>query len=146
MKGNKAYLMVQALLYSLLAGWLAYAAIHMYAEGAAMQAAGELFHYIYTREKVAAALQPMAPLFLVTLGMTLAGWLLGVKEGPTLCKTVEPLPAKAVPQAGGRATVTVRTVVFLLAAGFIVLGVLNGGLEDVLTKANAICMECVGLG
>ena len=40
----------------------------------------------------------------------------------------------------------VCSAVFALAVGFIVLGVLNGGLEDVMTKANAICMECVGRG
>ena len=39
-----------------------------------------------------------------------------------------------------------RAAVLALAVAFIVLGILNGGLEDVLTKANAICMECVGLG
>lgn len=29
---------------------------------------------------------------------------------------------------------------------FAVLGVLNGGMEDVLTKAVKICSECIGLG
>ena len=28
----------------------------------------------------------------------------------------------------------------------IVIGILNGGLEDVLAKGAAICTECVGLG
>lgn len=147
MKGKKAYLFVQSLLCALLAGWLAAAAIRMYAEGAAIQASGELFHYIFTREKAAAALKPMAPLFFLSLGVTVSGWLLGVKDDtPSLCKTVSPLPAKAVPQEGSRASTVIRAAVLALAALFIVLGVLNGGLEDVLAKANAICMECVGLG
>ncbi|MBO5945717.1 MAG: thioredoxin [Clostridia bacterium] len=29
---------------------------------------------------------------------------------------------------------------------YIVLGVLNGGMADVLAKAAKICRECVGLG
>ena len=146
MTGKKAYLFVQSLLCALLAGWLAAAAIRMYAEGAAIQASGELFHYIFTREKVAAALTPMIPLFFASLGVTVSGWLLGVKEDASIARTISPLPAKAVPQEGGRVPPVVRTAVLALAVAFIVLGILNGGLEDVLAKANAICMECVGLG
>lgn len=147
MTGKKAYLFVQSLLCALLAGWLAAAAIRMYAKGAAIQASGELFSYIFTREKVAAALKPMAPLFFVSLGVTVSGWLLGVKDDALdISKTVSPLPLKAVPQDGTLVSSVTRAAVLALAVAFIVLGVLNGGLEDVLTKANAVCMECVGLG
>ena len=147
MSEKKAYLFVESLLCALLAGWLVISALRMYAEGAAVQASGDLFHYIFTREKAAAALRPMAPLFFAFLGMTVSGWLLGVKDdAPSPSKTVLPLLAKAVPQEEGRGPAVLRTAVFALAVGFIVLGVLNDGLEDVLTKANAICMECVGLG
>lgn len=41
---------------------------------------------------------------------------------------------------------SVRICVLSLAVVFIVLGVLNGGHEDVLNKAVKICMECIGLG
>lgn len=41
---------------------------------------------------------------------------------------------------------SVRICVFSLAVVFIVLGVLNGGHEDVFDKAVKICMECIGLG
>lgn len=36
----------------------------------------------------------------------------------------------------------------LLGLGLLltVLGVLNGGMDDVLTKAVKICSECIGLG
>jgi len=40
----------------------------------------------------------------------------------------------------------VRMVIFVVAAAFIVLGVMNGGLYDVLVKAINICTECIGLG
>ena len=147
MTEKKAYLLVQSLLCAIMAGWLAVSVIRLYVEGAAIQASGDLFYYIFTREKVAAALRPMAPLFLVSIGVTVSGWILDVKDdAPLLSKTVSPLPAKAVPQEDGRGLLVLRTAALAVAAAFIVLGILNGGLEDVLTKANAICMECVGLG
>ena len=46
----------------------------------------------------------------------------------------------------GRETAAVRIVLLLAAAVLIVLGVLNGGLNDVLLKAMNICTECIGLG
>lgn len=39
-----------------------------------------------------------------------------------------------------------RGVLFVVAVVFIVLGVLNGGMADVLAKAVRICTECIGLG
>jgi small-conductance mechanosensitive channel len=40
----------------------------------------------------------------------------------------------------------VRGVILVLGAVFIVLGILNGGMADVLGKAIRICTECIGLG
>ena len=40
----------------------------------------------------------------------------------------------------------VRGCVFVLAVVFIVLGIVNGGANDVLVKAINICTECIGLG
>ena len=45
-----------------------------------------------------------------------------------------------------RGTQYLRTAVFALALALIVMGILNGGLEDVLAKGAAICTECIGLG
>ncbi len=39
-----------------------------------------------------------------------------------------------------------RAGLLVLALGLIVLGVLNGGLRDVLIKAANLCTECIGLG
>jgi hypothetical protein len=33
-----------------------------------------------------------------------------------------------------------------MAVAFLILGIFNGGAEDVLKKAIAICTECIGLG
>ena len=38
------------------------------------------------------------------------------------------------------------TVLFCISILFIVLGIMNGGLLDVLAKAVKICSECIGLG
>jgi hypothetical protein len=40
----------------------------------------------------------------------------------------------------------VRVVVFAVGVAFIVLGIRNGGMADVLGKAIRICTECIGLG
>lgn len=40
----------------------------------------------------------------------------------------------------------VRGCIFIIAVTFIVVGVLNGGMADVLGKAIRICTECIGLG
>lgn len=45
-----------------------------------------------------------------------------------------------------RRILIVRSVIAVLAIVFIVLGIFNGGAEAVLRKANAICMECIGMG
>ncbi len=37
-------------------------------------------------------------------------------------------------------------VLFCISMLFIVLGIMNGGLLDVLAKAIKICSECIGLG
>ena len=41
---------------------------------------------------------------------------------------------------------TLWAALFVAAAVLIVLGVLNGGAQDVLAKAVKICSECIGLG
>ena len=40
----------------------------------------------------------------------------------------------------------IRCVLAVVAITFIVLGIFNGDAEAVLNKANAICMECIGMG
>ncbi|MBQ8341826.1 MAG: thioredoxin [Clostridia bacterium] len=40
----------------------------------------------------------------------------------------------------------VRGVILAVGIVFVVLGVLNGGMADVLGKAIRICTECIGLG
>lgn len=46
----------------------------------------------------------------------------------------------------GHAKLIVRAVVLVVAVVFIILGIFNGGMSDVLGKAVRICTECIGLG
>ena len=43
-------------------------------------------------------------------------------------------------------TIGIRIAVAVIAIVFIVLGIFNGGMADVLSKAINICTECIGLG
>lgn len=54
-------------------------------------------------------------------------------------------PAPRQETRGGR-VIVLRAVLYAAAIALIVLGVLNGGMRDVLIKAINICTECIGLG
>lgn len=53
--------------------------------------------------------------------------------------------APDVPENSGRLRLS-RAIILVIAVLFITLGVLNGGMNDVLIKAINICTECIGLG
>lgn len=153
MTRKKVFLIVQAVLCALIAGLLAAAALRLYFSGTGGQA-GELFDHIYTREKAGAALLPVLPLFLVSLAMTVAGIVLGIRDenadkpvrDPKRLRDLGEVYRCAARREDARGTLYLRAAVFALALAGIVLGILNGGLEDVLAKGAAICTECIGLG
>ena len=45
-----------------------------------------------------------------------------------------------------KTAIVVRVVIATVAIAFIVLGIFNGGVKDVLAKGVKICTECIGLG
>lgn len=55
-------------------------------------------------------------------------------------------PPRSYKPENKQALFVIRTCVIAAAAGLILVGALGGGWMDVLTKAAAICTECVGLG
>lgn len=75
-----------------------------------------------------------------------------IRREITVCKQAlasRPAAAPAQAAAGARKQPNVwglRCAVFLIAVLFIVLGVFNDGIADVLGKAIRICTECIGLG
>ena len=135
MKGKQQWFMTALTL--LLCAALCLSVISLYREGLARRAASGPFAPIFTWQDTAARMACLMPL--ITL------WL----AGAFLCRaghdkrTPHARPEKQrAPAASGK----VRFVVFVCAVAFIVLGILNGGLHDVLVKAIQICTECIGLG
>ena len=154
MERKKVFLITQSLLCALVAGLLAGIALYLYFEGAAKQAAGDLFYYSFTREKAGGALRIVLPVFAVSLGLTITGLILGIRDenadkpvrDPDGMRDAGSLRDRAVHQKAERKTVYLRAAVLVLAAALILAGILNGGMEDVLAKGAAICTECIGLG
>lgn len=64
------------------------------------------------------------------------------------CEALKGQPTAAAKPAKGNAfpVEALRMDLYAAAIVFIVLGVMNGGLYDVLVKAIMICTECIGLG
>ena len=95
----------------------------------------------FSREAVSAALKPIILLALPAVLLCLAAPLLGIAGGKTILPAQPgPMPKEKAP---GKAA---RLILFALTAVFLALGVLNGGMRDVLAKAINICTECIGLG
>ena len=80
MAKNKIFLWVQTALCALIAILLAVAAVRIFLDGSAYQAAGHPSEWIYTREKVTAALMPILPLFLLSFAMTVYSLVKDIKD------------------------------------------------------------------
>ena len=82
----------------------------------------------------------------------LAACMTSVLHGRSCRREVAALKGQARGKTGDSLTrreypvTMIRTALYVLAAVLIMLGVLNGGLRDVLIKAINICTECIGLG
>ncbi len=79
MTEKKLYLILQSVLCVVLVILLAVSAISIYREGKALKAEDPMAS-IYTREKTAEKFKPIAPLFFAAIGLTVAGWILAVKD------------------------------------------------------------------
>lgn len=56
------------------------------------------------------------------------------------------VPDKKASDSGKNCLFAVRAALVLLALSLVLWGIFNGGLDDVLKKAIAVCTECIGLG
>ncbi len=142
MKKSKWYLVVQSAVCVLLALLLIAAVIGVYRSGVAAREEDPLA-WIFSREIVAQAFRPIAPLFIAGIVLAAAGLILGVRDENGL------KPAKGGKvqnRAPGSKAETVRTVLLIAAIALIVAGIFNGSANDVFYKAVKICTECVGLG
>lgn len=120
------------ILFSVLTLGLAAALI---AEALTMSGAG------YTPHGIAQAGGRLTPLAALWLCAGLAAFFLCPRKEKTApkgkMKALQPPPhhLKAV-----------RVGLYILGTALVVLGVINGGLRDVMYKAITICTECIGLG
>lgn len=154
MTREKWFMTVQAVLCAMIAALLAAGALSLYLDGAAKQAEGDLFYYMFTRERAGAKLLPVLPLFFCAAGLTIAGVILGIRDenadkpvrDEKLLRDLGGVRERAVHRQADRKIPVLRTAVLVIALLLIVIGIINGGLEDVLAKGAAICTECVGLG
>ena len=89
MTKRKIFLLVQSALCLLIAVLLASSAIRIYLEGSAYQAAGHPSEWIYSREKVAAALGPILPLVLASVVMTVIGLVRDIRDEDAVKKADE---------------------------------------------------------
>ena len=148
------FMAVQTALCAVIAVLLAAGALSLYFDGAAKQAEGDLLYHMFTRERVGEKLLPVLPLLCCAVGLTIAGVILDIQDGneakpvkdERLLREFGSSRERAVTRQAGRSTVILRTAVLAAALALILLGILNGGLEDVLDKGATVCSECVGLG
>ena len=155
MNKKKLLLILQSLLCAALAILVACAVIGVYREGAADRAEHPL-DWIYTREATAERLAPAVPVLFVSLAVTAAGLVLGVRDeradrGKINEETRRELAASRTREPGEavkkeRRRRTLRIVLLAAALLLILAGIRNGSARDVLVKAVGICTECVGLG
>lgn len=158
MDKKKMLLYVQAALCILWAALMAAAAVHIYSDGLAYRAQGHPEAWIYTREKAVAAIGRYLPLLLLAAVTNIACVITGARDEAQDKPVSDPVLADMYKKERGQEPGTeagssdqkklrlARAVLFVIAAVFIVAGIMNGSMEDVFIKAVNICSECIGLG
>ncbi len=145
MNRNKVLLIVQSILCVLSAVGLIVADLVIYLQGISEQESDPMAQ-IYTVDTIVDHAVIIIPVMIVSLIVTVILLTLKVKD-PNADRAVN-VPGIRTNNTGGKssATVMARTVILLVAVAFIIAGILNGSIHDVLVKASKICTECIGLG
>ena len=158
MDKRKILLYINSALYGLWAILTAGSAVSIYLEGTAYQAQGHPEAWIFTREKAMEAFGTFAPVLALAVAMTLICGIKGICDDsqdkpvadPDLIsiykaerETERDIQAEASKAKRLRA---VKIAVLVAAVIFVIAGIFNGSMEDMLIKAINICTECVGLG
>ena len=158
MDKRKLILYINSALYGLWAILTAGSAISIYLEGSAYQAQGHPEAWIFTREKAAEAFGTFVPLLALAVIVTLICVIKGICDDgqdkpvadPDLIsiykaerETERDIQAEASKAKKLRA---VKTALLIIAVIFVIAGIFNGSMEDMLIKAINICTECVRLG
>ncbi len=159
MEKKKVFLIIQSFICILVVMMLAFATVGVYKEGKARKEENPSAH-IYTKEESVAAAAPGMMVAFLGLGISVACWIMGVKDenadkpvsfarigkdpvtGRT-CKPFDEMKKKVIPPEKLK---IIRLVVLALAVIFIIAGIANGNMYAIMIKAINICTECVGLG
>jgi len=140
----QAFLSIYAAGCGLLLAWQCYT---LWLRGNAPQnrdADGLLLSPVFSREKIAAMLRISAPWLYGFIAAALLGclWHALQPQHKSTLKSTRPMELEAALPAQR----VIRIVILAAAIILIVLGIMNGGMRDVLIKAIYICTECIGLG
>lgn len=137
---------VAALTLALTAALIA-SATALYRGGLARrEASGSLTAPIFTRDDAGLALRRLAPLALAWLAVAGVSLMAGVRAPKGGAARASRDKRRMKGREETRRRRLLRAGLYALAALLLVLGALNGGLNDVLMKAINICTECIGLG
>ena len=145
MTWKKKLRVLLAALYAAVTAMSAAALLSLYIGGMVARTVGDPLAPIFTRANLARAFTPVLPVLAAAAVLTVV-CLFADRKGTKGTDSSVPLRKKPEPVPEERRTSAVRIVLICAAAVLIVLGVLNGGLRDVLVKAVNLCRECVGLG
>lgn len=111
---------------------------------------GENFSELDLESVVGSMMLHVAPWVVLALAAACAT---AVMSGQSILREIEILksapkkqPEPKQPDGKKNPLPIVRLALYVAAVAFVVLGVMNGGLWDVLVKAVNICTECIGLG
>ena len=113
---------------------------------------GVRIHPVYSLPIVRERLTAVAPVLAIYLAAVAVGLMLQAldreKPRPSVCRGPEETLRRRMAAGDAPRPVSpyLRAALYAVAVVLIVLGVMNGGLRDVLVKAINICTECIGLG
>lgn len=152
---SKALRIVVALATVLILIFLAFNCIDIYLEGnspANLSESGVHLSPVFSRDMVALRLSPLLPWLAVYVLLIIVCTVVEAKAGEVKhevaidAKNHLGLGKARLAECNSKRTNIVRVALFAVAVLFVVLGVTNGGMSDVLIKAINICTECIGLG
>ena len=158
MDKKKTLIIINAALYVLWALFTAGSVVAAYISGAAYRAQGHPEAWIFTQERTMDLFGISAPLLLAAIVMTVICNAEGISDGrqdrPIHDQAVisiykakrEAVSDKTAEAAKDRKLRITRFALFAVAFTFVIAGILNGSMMDMLRKAVKICTECIGLG
>ena len=147
MKRDRIIRFAVAALTLALAAALIASATALYRGGLARrEASGSLTAPIFTRDDAGLALRRLAPLALAWLAVAGVSLMAGVRAPKGGAARASRDKRRMKGREETKRIALFRGALYALAALLLILGALNGGLNDVLVRVINICTECIGLG